>query len=54
MLESLSNPAARLQNVFQDYAAFYQDDLRDAKRNKIEEALNRVCLMDCIELSYYL
>jgi len=42
MLESLCNPAARLQNIFPAYAAFYQEDLRDAKHSKIEEALNRV------------
>lgn len=45
MLESLSNPAARLRDVFPVYAALYQEDLRDAKLKKIEDALNRVCLL---------
>lgn len=46
MLESLCNPAARLQYIFPAYAAFYQADLRDAKHNKIEEAVNRVFQLD--------
>jgi hypothetical protein len=45
MLESLSNPAARLRDIFPAYAVFYQDDLRDAKLKKVEEALNKVCLL---------
>jgi hypothetical protein len=47
-LESLGNPAARLQNIFPAYAAFYQGDLRDAKHSKIEEALNRVFQLDYV------
>jgi hypothetical protein len=52
MLESLCNPAAKLQNIFPPYAAFYQEDLRDAKLTKIEEAVNRVFQLDCVVLSY--
>jgi len=52
MLESLCNPAARLQNIFPAYAAFYQEDLGDAKHSKIEEALNRVFQLDYVDLSY--
>jgi len=48
LLESLCNPAARLQNIFPAYAAFYQEDLRDAKHSKIEEALNRVFQLDYV------
>ncbi|PNF36843.1 hypothetical protein B7P43_G08858, partial [Cryptotermes secundus] len=34
ILKCLSNPAARLQHLYPPYAAFYQEDMKNAKLNK--------------------
>lgn len=52
ILKCLSNPAAKLQHVYPPYAAFYQEDMKNAKLNKTEEAFNRVCILYTLDLSY--
>jgi hypothetical protein len=50
MLKSLSNPAARLQHIYPPHAAFYQEDLKNAKLEKVE-AHNMVCILYALRLS---
>jgi hypothetical protein len=52
MLKSLSNPAARLQHIYPPHAPFYQEDLKNAKLKKVEEARNMVCIPYALDLSY--
>jgi hypothetical protein len=54
MLKSLSIPAAGLQHIYPPYAALYQEDMKNAKLEKMEEALKMVCVLYSLDLSYWL
>lgn len=42
-LQAMKNPAAHLNNMYDDLADMYQNVLYDAKQNKAEIARNKVC-----------
>jgi hypothetical protein len=54
ILKSLNNPAAKLQHVYPPYAAYYQEDMTNAKFKKNEEGINKVCILYALDSSYLL
>ena len=42
-LQAMKNPAAHLNNMYDDLADMYQNVLYDAKQTKAEIARNKVC-----------